>query len=433
MTVVGSPGGRSTRDGSWRGLLFGLAVALALHALMLPSLGWLVSATASEPTEKGGAQLVRLSKAAWEQNRRITLDVKDAQAKEPDEVHKEKKPVDDDTRAPGQVVSLPPPEKEERPDTADYASEWNQKVAHETRSRDQRQHAPAITRRLMEGATGAAASSSSPRSGETALDTVAGGPTGPGRAERGDSGTDATDGAGQRMFALELPRQAAREPLKLRFDVDGILENRTARPELPGTGDSARIAMGPTAADAAHRPGSGSEGDRMGQGMRGGAGAPGLPGLDQLTPAPEALARLAGAPANDYLPEVEVDAETRLNAWRWRYATFFNRVADRIRREWEGGKVLAQSDPTGHVYGFESRMTVVQVTLDKAGNVLDVAVEEHSGALALDDEAVRAFKEAGPFANPPPQLFKGEDRFTFSFGFNVSYDRSHFDLRWRPD
>ena len=35
MTVVGSPGGRSTRDGSWRGLLFGLALALALHALML--------------------------------------------------------------------------------------------------------------------------------------------------------------------------------------------------------------------------------------------------------------------------------------------------------------------------------------------------------------------------------------------------------------
>lgn len=430
--MVGSPRGRSATEPRWRGLVVGLAAAVVLHAALLPSLGWLVQVGARDPDDQGGAQLVRLSRAAWEQNRRITLDVKDATTPPPEEVRRDKKAEDDDTRAPGQVVSLPPPEKEERPDTADYASEWNQKVDRESRSRDAQQHAPAITRRRVEGQTGMG-STGAPKPGDAADGTVAGGPMGPGRAERGDSGTDDTDGAGQRMFALELPRQAAREPLQLRFDVDGILKNRDARPEIPGTGDHARIAMGPTPADAARRPGTGSEGDRMGQGMRGGAGAPGLPGLDQLTPTPEALARLAGAPANDYLPEVEVDAETRLNAWRWRYATFFNRVADRIRREWEGGKVLAQSDPTGHVYGFEARMTVVQVTLDQQGNVLDVAVQEQSGALALDDEAVRAFKEAGPFANPPPQLFKGEDRFTFSFGFNVSYDRSHFDLRWRPE
>ncbi len=431
MTVVGTPGARSTTEPSWRGLLVGLLVALALHAVMLPALAALVGDLRAPDADKGGAQLVRLSKDAWEQNRRLTIEVRDPPATPPPAPRTDKK-VDDDTIAPGQIVSLPPPAKEERPDTADYASEWNQKVAHETRSRDQRQHAPAITNRLLQGTTGAAAASPGGQPGETALPTVAGGPKGPGRAERGDSGTDADDGAGQRMFALELPRQAAQEPLKLRFDVDGIMRNRTAVPEVPGQGDRARLAMGSTPADAAHRPGTGSEGDRMGQGMRGGAGAPGLPGLDQLTPTPDALARLAGAPANDWLPEVEVDAETRLNAWRWRYATFFNRIADRIRREWEGGKVLASSDPTGHVYGFETRLTVVQVTLDKSGNVVDVAVAEQSGALALDDEAVRAFKDAGPFSNPPPQLFKGEDRFSFLFGFNVSYDRANFDLRWRP-
>lgn len=424
--------GRSTTEPGWRGLLAGLAVALAIHAVLLPALALLVGDLRAPDAETKGAQLVRLSKEAWEQNRRLSIELRDDPRAAPPEARREKQAEDDDTAAPGQIVTLPPPAKEERPDTADYASEWNQKVAHETRSRDQRQHAPAITSRLQQGTAGAASTSAAQRTGETALETVAGGPQGPGRAERGDSGTDSDDGAGQRMFALELPRQAAQEPLTLRFDVDGILKNRSAIPELPGQGDQARLAMGPTPADAAHRPGTGSEGDRMGQGMRGGAGAPGLPGLDQLTPTPDALAKLAGAPANDYLPEVEVDAETRLNAWRWRYATFFNRVADRIRREWEGGKVLASNDPTGHVYGFETRLTVVQVTLDKVGNVVAVAVAEHSGALALDDEAVRAFKEAGPFANPPPQLFKGEERFTFLFGFNVSYDRANFDLRWRP-
>lgn len=432
MTAVGSPGGRSPREEGWRGLLVGLLGALAVHAVLLPALALIVQGSDDRSKEQGGAQLVRLAKDAWEQNRRITLDVTEAARTPPADKH-DKKKEEEDTNAPGQIVSLPPPEKEERPDTADYASEWNQKVAHETRSRDQRQHAPAITRRLAEGAVGVAVAGEAKKPGEAALESVPGGPTGPGRAERGDSGTDATDGAGQRMFALELPRQAAQEPLRLRIDLDGILHNRTAVPEVPGAGDSARLAMGPIPADVTHRSGTGSEGADAGQGMRGGAGATGLPGLDALTPSPEQLARLSGAPANDYLPEVEVDAETRLNAWRWRYATFFNRVADRIRREWEGGQVLSKSDPTGQVFGFEARMTVVQVTLDRQGNVLDVAVQEQSGAVALDDEAVRTFKDAGPFPNPPAQLFKSEDRFTFTFGFNVSYDRSNIDLRWRPD
>ena len=78
-------------------------------------------------------------------------------------------------------------------------------------------------------------------------------------------------------------------------------------------------------------------------------------------------------------------------------------------------------------------MTVVQVTLDRSGNVLDVNVAEPSGAYVLDDEAVRAFKQAGPFANPPMQLFKGEEKFSFLFGFNVAYNRTNFDLNWRPN
>jgi TonB family protein len=168
--------------------------------------------------------------------------------------------------------------------------------------------------------------------------------------------------------------------------------------------------------------------------MRGGGnGTPGLPSLAELTPTPQNLARLSGAPANDYLPDVEVDAETKLNAWRWKHATFFNRIHEKVSREWHAGEVLSHNEPTGAVYGFEDRMTVLQVTLDRTGNIIDINVQNPSGAYVLDDEAVRAFKHAGPFLNPPPQLFKKGDRFTFLFGFNVSYNRSNFDLNWRPD
>jgi TonB family protein len=185
--------------------------------------------------------------------------------------------------------------------------------------------------------------------------------------------------------------------------------------------------------DYARKDGGGL-GDQAGQGRRGGgSGTAGLPNLAQLTPSVSQLQRLAGAPANDYLPEVEIDAETRLNAWRWKHATFFMRIHEAIRREWQGGEVLGKTDPSGHMYGFEERMTVLRVTLDRDGNVLTVAVAEPSGAFALDDEAVRAFKSAGPFVNPPIALFKGQESFTFQFGFNVSYNRTNFDLNWRPN
>jgi TonB family protein len=442
MGLMTTGGRRSGRRGSGRrgdgvaGLVLGFAGAVVLHALFLPGFGLFLQ---SEPSardaakRKQGAQMVRLSREAWEQHKRVQLEVRDAPAPDPERKKREEK-KDDDVDAPGRVVSLPPPDKEERPDFADYASEWNQRTERETRSRDQEAISPSITRRKEAGTLVGDAARAAPPPQPAASGTQSSGPAGPGRAKTGDSGTDDTDGRGERLFALEVPKQAAREPLRLKLDVNGVLENREAVPEIPGTGDTARVAIGNRPADAARRSGSGGLGDEGGQGLQGGGnGSNGLPSLEQLTPSPQQLAKLAGAPANDHLPEVEVDAETRLNAWRWKHATFFNRIADAIRREWQGGEVLSNNDPGGNVYGFEDRMTVVQVTLDRGGNVLDVNVAEPSGAFVLDDEAVRAFKQAGPFANPPVQLFKREERFTFLFGFNVAYNRTNFDLNWRPN
>jgi TonB family protein len=420
------------RESSGR-LLIALALALGVHVAMIPVFGALFDGARETHADKGGGtQLVRLAKESWQKNRRVDLEVRDARQQPP--ARKDEKKNDDDADAPGRVVTLPPPEREERPDVADYASEYDQKAERETRSRDQRQQMDVVARKLQQGQIGVPQPPTEAHQGRAAL-AAAGitpaGPEGPGRAKDGDSGSDPTDGQGQRAFAFELPTQAAQEPLKLKSDIDGAFRNRDAIAPLPGNGTEARIAMGPPT-DSARKDGSGL-GDETGQGRRGGgAGAQGTPSLDALTPSVSRLARIMGAPANDYLPDVEVDAETRLNAWRWKHATFFNRIADAIRREWQGGQVLTQSDPNGRVYGFEDRMTVLAVTLDRQGNVVSVAVAEESGAYVLDDEAVRAFKEAGPFSNPPPQLFKGDEKFTFQFGFNVTYNRTNFDLNWRP-
>ena len=51
------------------------------------------------------------------------------------------------------------------------------------------------------------------------------------------------------------------------------------------------------------------------------------------------------------------------------------------------------------------------------------------GVTALDEEAVRAFRSAGPFPNPPEGLIQKDNLITFVFGFTVVYGEPH--LTWR--
>jgi TonB family protein len=61
-------------------------------------------------------------------------------------------------------------------------------------------------------------------------------------------------------------------------------------------------------------------------------------------------------------------------------------------RLYRGGRQLA---------GDMDHTTRVLVTLNKAGEIVRVDLVEESGTRVLDDAAVRAFNQAGPFPNPP--------------------------------
>ncbi len=407
-------------------LVVSFALAVLLHG------GFLVPGVAHvlrHPGERGGRiQFLALTQTQLAQARKILAEQEKAEPEKP------KPPLDPEepTEAPGQVVALPPPRKEETPDKADHASEYAQKVERETRSRSQTNQTRNPTHAPQDGreALTPAPESETKKGRPVVSDRPPGGPIGEGRSLTGKTGTDDASGAGQQQFALEIPRQAPRQGLHLKLDPNGLLANQERREAIDGNSERARLALGGTP-DEVHKSGDGDEA-LSGQGLRGGAGRDGAPSLEALTPSLGQLERIAGLPANDHLPEVETDAETRLNAWRWKHSTFFNRIADAIRRTWKGGDVLTTDDPTGERYGFSDRMTVVQVTLDKRGEIVDIAVADPSGAISLDDEAVRAFKAAGPFANPPEALFKGGEKFTFLFGFNISYAHSGIDFNWRP-
>ncbi|HLL21596.1 MAG TPA: TonB family protein [Kofleriaceae bacterium] len=158
-----------------------------------------------------------------------------------------------------------------------------------------------------------------------------------------------------------------------------------------------------------------------GQGGAGG-GAPPVPDLKENK---EVLERIAGGGSVDHLEDVESGDETALNAKRWVYASFFNRLKRQVAQNWDPQTVWRRADPNGAHHGFKTRVTEVRVSLARNGKLTKIVVTAPSGVSALDDEAVRAFQAAAPFPNPPDGLVKNEQiTFAFSFYFEIGQPRT---------
>ncbi len=116
-------------------------------------------------------------------------------------------------------------------------------------------------------------------------------------------------------------------------------------------------------------------------------------------------------------------SETRLNTFEWKHASYFNRIRDAISRVWAPQMAIRRYDPQGKLLGKQSRTTVVEVTLDPNGNLLNASIQTPSGVFYLDEAALQAFQKAGPFPNPPKVLFAQRDQFSFNFGFRISIEQ----------
>jgi len=148
----------------------------------------------------------------------------------------------------------------------------------------------------------------------------------------------------------------------------------------------------------------------------GGAGG-GAPDVPNLKPSQEQLERALGGGNVDHLEEVDNGDETALNAKRWVFASFFNRLKRSVAQNWDPASVWRRVDPTGNINGFKTRVTEVRVSLTPSGELSKIVITTPSGVTELDDEAVRAFHAAQPFPNPPKELVGNDGSITFAFSF----------------
>lgn len=181
-----------------------------------------------------------------------------------------------------------------------------------------------------------------------------------------------------------------------------------------------QVAVAQTKRDRAEQP----------PGKRGDGG--GAPDALNLRATPDVLERALGGGNVDHLADVETGDETALSAKRWVYASFFNRLKRQVAQNWDPGSVWRRNDPGGQVYGYKTRVTEVRVSLSTTGQLAKIVVTTPSGVSDLDDEAMRAFRAAAPFPNPPKELAGADHLITFAFAFYFEIGAPHTSWRVIP-
>ena len=275
----------------------------------------------------------------------------------------------DSLKAPGQVIDLPAPREERRPDDARFAGEHDSTVTHETKRYGK------FEEKARQGAH------------DTTAETDK--PTAQARPDGRLAMRDPDLGKALRSNGPLAPAAKARPA--------GAMYGVTDPGEEQADGALGRLGM-----NAPERPAGG-----------------GLPagGSPALVPTSEQLAHVIGGGTQDALKDVDDGEETALNSKKWRFATFFNRVKKQVSEHWHPEEAYRRRDPTGVIYGHQNRYTELRIQLKADGHLANVGVGLPSGLEFLDDEAITAFKEAQPFPNPPHQLLERNGLITFSFGF----------------
>ena len=371
------PGPARRRGASGHGIRFWIAIALLVHTQLLLVGGVLlyVFAPRNDDLARGmGAQGPSIDVATLDDDAAREI-VADLERQEEERKKEEARQEEQSLKPTGQVVDVPAPREEVRPDQARFVSEHDTAVEHETKKYG----------RFEDNAR------QGDRSGSAAVSQPA--------APKGDG-----------RLAMRTPElgRALRSGAPMHPSAGGPPGAKNGAP------DSEPAPEGGMYAPAGSEPQR-----RQGGATRGGLGP-------SLMPTEQQLARAVGSGTQDALANVDDGEETALNSKKWRFASFFNRVKRQVAEHWHPEEAYRQRDPTGMIYGRKNRYTELRIQLKPDGHLQHVAVWQPSGLDFLDDEALDAFKQAAPFPNPPHQLIEANGTINFGFGFL-------FDLNGPPE
>jgi TonB family protein len=112
----------------------------------------------------------------------------------------------------------------------------------------------------------------------------------------------------------------------------------------------------------------------------------------------------APSQASDYVKGFKDSEKTALSTKEYIFYGYFQRIRQRLDLAW--GPVLREKLYKVYRSGRQlasdmDHTTKLMVTLNNQGEIVRVRIMEESGTQDLDDAAIKAFNQAGPFPNPP--------------------------------
>lgn len=128
----------------------------------------------------------------------------------------------------------------------------------------------------------------------------------------------------------------------------------------------------------------------------------------------------ASAPI-DSLEEVPDVGQGLVNQRQTKYASLWNRIRSQVASQWAPDEVYLPRDPNFTRFARVDRLSVLSVTINGYGQIIELKLKEGSGLDFLDEEAIRAMYAAGPFPNPPEGLRNLEGELQFEFGFLLEW------------
>jgi TonB family protein len=141
--------------------------------------------------------------------------------------------------------------------------------------------------------------------------------------------------------------------------------------------------------------------------------------LDQ--PRRSDYADVFGKRYEEYVEGMKEGQTTVLNTKEFVFFTYYERIRRQLEQAWP--KLLQQKMRRlwrmgGRFPASEKQhKTQTILVLDQAGEVIKVSVVLPSGTQELDDAAVEAFNEAGPFPNPPEAIVDDNGLITINWTF----------------
>jgi TonB family protein len=106
----------------------------------------------------------------------------------------------------------------------------------------------------------------------------------------------------------------------------------------------------------------------------------------------------------DYVKGVRESNRTALNTKEFIFYGYYQRIRERLDHAWVPilrERVVKYYESGRHLASEMDHATKVLVLLNPKGEITSVRIVSESGTAELDDSAVAAFNQAGPFPNPP--------------------------------